>query len=334
MPTNPALRVRRLVVSCVLAGMGLMACGPTSTISRTGDADGGFTDTGGVGPTPSDANGAGGTGSAGTGGAGPMTGGAPGTGGMPEGGAPGTGGSATGGTGGSPTIDAAEPDLTVDEPVAAPPDLATPRQALLVVGDPAALTAGDMRLKTALAARGFTVVMGDDGGTTADANHMDLVVVGSSSASSMVGVKFKDIAIPVLDMEASIFDDMKMTGPAAKADYDEEDDRRITMVPARASHPLAAGLTGNITVNSGGTDPCCGINWGKPAATATTIASYTSLSNGKIAIFAYEKAARMVDDFPAPARRVGFFAADTTMEHLSDDGLKLLNAAIVWAASP
>jgi hypothetical protein len=335
MPSKPARSVRRLVVSSVLAGLGLLACGPGSSISRISDEDGGISGTGGDSPSANDA-GTGGTGAGSSGTGGAATGGASGTGGTAAGGSPGTGGSAPtdNGSGGSPVIDAAppEPDVTIDEPVAAPPDLAIPRQALLVVGDPAALTAGDTRLRTALRAHGFTVVVGDDAGTTGDANHMDLVVIGSSCASSMVGAKFRDIAIPVLDMEASIFDDMKMTGPTAKTDYDEEDDRRITMIAAQASHPLAAGLAGSVTVNSGGVDPCCGINWGKPASSAKAIASYTSASNGKIAIFAYDKAAKMVDNFSAPARRVGFFAADTTMANLADDGLKLLDAAITWTA--
>jgi hypothetical protein len=147
-----------------------------------------------------------------------------------------------------------------------------------------------------------------------------------------VAAKFTDVAVPVLDMEASIFDDMKMTGPVSKTDYDEEDDRRITIIAMQAAHPLAGGFTGTVTVNQGGTSPCCGINWGKPADSAIAVASYSGMVNTKIALFGYEKGAAMVDAFVAPARRVGFFAADTTMENLTSDGLKLLNAAISWVA--
>ena len=39
-----------------------------------------------------------------------------------------------------------------------------------------------------------------------------------------LAARFKDVTIPVIDIEASVFDDMKMTGLVAKTDYDEEDD--------------------------------------------------------------------------------------------------------------
>jgi hypothetical protein len=327
MSSQPVGRAHHpLLARCALTAVLLLACGPTGAAGRTAaDSTGGA----GGGLDADTMGGASGTGGVpGTGGASGgsiAAGGSQATGGNQATGGSGAGGSGAGGSDG-------EPDVAIDEPVALPPDLVPPRQALLVVGDPKALTGGDSRLKTAIEARGFAVTLGDDGGITGDAARMDLVVIASSSASAMVTAKFRDITIPILDLESAIYDDMKMTGPTSKTDFDEEDDRRIIIVTAQEGHPLAAGLTGTITVNRGGTDPCCGINWGKPAATALPIATYTSASNGKIAIFAYEKNAKMVDGFIAPARRVGFFAADTSMEHLTEDGLKLLNAALTWVA--
>ena len=331
-PTHCPARILRLVH--LIAAGALFACGPTSAVQRASSGDAG----GGSSPREIDAQASGGAASGGAGanpgggGTMAMAGGSDGSGGGPGND---TGGPEGGGTGGTPAGaggSTGEGDGGADEVVALPPDLVPARQALLVVGDPAALTAGDTRLKSVLETRGFAVLVADDAGSSSDAARMDLVAIGSSSASAMVAAKFKDVPIPVLDLESAIYDDMKMTGPGKKTDFDEEDDRRITIVAALQGHPLAAGQTGTVTVNRGGTDPCCGINWGKPAASAAAIANYTAASNGKIAIFGYEKGAKMIDDFVAPARRVGFFAADTTMEHLSDEGLKLLNAAITWLA--
>jgi hypothetical protein len=128
-----------------------------------------------------------------------------------------------------------------------------------------------------------------------------------------------------------VFDDMKMTGPTKATDYDEEDGRTVEIVAGKESDPLAAYYTGPVTVSAGGPAGCCGVNWGRPAASANKVANYMGQSS-RCTIFAYEKAAVMVDGFAAPARRVGFFAAETTVQQMTPDGLKLFNAALTWVA--
>lgn len=267
-----------------------------------------------------------------TGGA--ITGGAAGgTGGVITGGAGGaTGGGATGGGGG------AAPDMAVDRaqmPEAMPdlpPDQAGPRKALLVVGDPANPSAGDARLKAMIEVKGFTVTLGDDGANVSAANGMDLVVLSSSAVAGTLAGKYRDVAVPVLDLEASVFDDMKMTGGTGGTDYDEQDGRTITIVAGMETHPLAAGLSGTLTISDGGGNDCCGVNWGKPAAAGVKVANYQNVA-AKTAIFAYEKGVKMVDDLTAPARRVGFFASDESVPRLTANALVLFAAAVEWAAA-
>jgi hypothetical protein len=73
-----------------------------------------------------------------------------------------------------------------------------------------------------------------------------------------------------------------------------------------------------------------GIHWGVPAASAEKVASLVGMAT-RFAIFAYPKDAAMVGGFVAPAKRIGLFVSDTASQRLSDDGKKLLNAAIDWA---
>jgi hypothetical protein len=330
----PAASLALLLIGGALAG-----CGPVSSVDRVsprfdggGDTDGGSggsggsAGSGGSGGSTGGAGGAGGTG--GTSGAGGAGGGVAGSGGA----------GGRGGSGGSVSIDTAPdveepPDmLVIDEPLPPPPDMEpVPRTAVLVVGDPNAPLLGDLRLKAMLEAKAFIVSYADDSASSSVANGATVVVLSSSSSATELAARYKNVTAPVLVMESHVFDDMKMTGPVKATDYDEEDGRRVDIIAGKDTDPLAAYYSGSVTVSAGGPTGCCGINWGRPAASANKVANYMGQAN-RCTIFAYEKAAVMVDGFAAPARRVGFFAAETTVQQMTADGLKLFNAALTWVA--
>jgi hypothetical protein len=313
------------------------SCAPTS-VDRAAVTD----DDGGVGgndaalsDAPHDVPATGGSGGLGTGGVG--TGGM-GTGGVGTGGA--AGGTSTGGAGGSGSGGARDagrdvasggtgggsPDVAPDVPVDVVPDAGLARKALLVVGAPGTLTKGDQKAKMLLEALGFTVTIGDDNAAATAATGMALVVLCSSSDAATLAAKYKDVTVPVLDLESAVYDDMKMTA-AADGSFDETDGPTINILPAMQAHPLAAGKMGVITVSSGNN----GLNWGKVAPTAIAVASIGATVNAnRITIFGYDTGAKMIDDFAAPARRVGLFAADGTLGNLSADGASLINAAVGW----
>jgi hypothetical protein len=317
-------------LALILLGGGLTSCGPVSSIDRVSAP---------VNDAASDADGAsGGSGGGGnSGGAGGTASGAGGAGG--SGGAGGTGTGGRGGAGGGappdtmPPVETGQPDLLMIDEMPPPPDMdPVPRKALVVVGDPNALLGGDLRVSLMLEVKGFIVTYADDSanGSTASSG-MDVVVLSSSSSATELGARYRPVAVPVLAMESHVFDDMKMTGATKATDYDEEDDHRITILPGKEGDPLAAYLSGTVTVSAGGTAPCCGINWGRPASSANKVAGYVGQTS-KVTIFAYEKGAVMVDGYAAPARRVGFFAAETTVQQMTGDGIKLFNAALAWVA--
>jgi hypothetical protein len=305
-----------------------VGCGPPQSLVREYDAEA-------VG---------GATGQGGNGGRG-------GTGGMQSGG--GSGGS--GGQGGSmpspdapvvtnpdtaPAMDtAAPPDMRVDAAVdQAPPtpDMATPdvapdtggqgKTVLMVVGYPTLMQAGwvgDLKMKTRLEGRGFTVKIGDDDGAVDQATGTNLVII-TESAGTQVAAKYTALNLPVICMEPQLYDDLKMTGGTGNTDLGTTGNVSqiaITMM----DHPLAGGLTGNVTVASSGQNAA----WGLPGAMAARVATLVGMAN-RVAVFGYTQGTTMVG-MAAPAKRVGLPMSDGMVNALTDMGWTLFDAAIDWA---
>lgn len=100
------------------------------------------------------------------------------------------------------------------------------------------------------------------------------------------------------------------------------------VVIADPSHPMAAGLTGTVTVT---TSSSVQFGWGKPAASAIKVASLPS-DPSKYTLFGYESGAALVGGMSAPARRVGIFLWRDTPTVLNADGWSLFDAAARWIA--
>jgi hypothetical protein len=156
-----------------------------------------------------------------------------------------------------------------------------------------------------------------------DATGRALVVISSSVTSTDVNAKFRTTVTPVLSWKSSIFDDMGLTGAAVDTDYGTAGNQR-QLVIATPSHPMAAGLTGTVTV----TTSAANFSWGEPAATAVVIARLPGAPETRAGIFAYEKGVAMVG-LTAPGRRVGFFQAASS---LTPQGWALFDAAVRWAS--
>jgi hypothetical protein len=310
---------RRATVVALMTVM-YAACGPDAVVDLAvtdgaGGAGGG-SDVRDTGPERADS--AGGSGGGGTGG----------------GGSGGTGGAAgMGGSGGGGGSAGAPMDMMVDRPIDQridPPDMMLtpdvvdappPKMAVLVVANDMMPTAADMQLRTSLMGRGLTPWLVDDG-AAADINAA-LVVIAASSDSNAVAAKYRDVAVPVIAIEPAVFDNMGMTGGD---DFGEDNGTQITI--AMAGHPMAAGLTGNVAVLT----MTATLSWGAPSAAAQRVASFSGMA-GRATIFGYNKGAAMAMGM-APARRVGFFAGEPAASRLTDNGKKLLDAAIDWALVP
>ncbi len=203
-------------------------------------------------------------------------------------------------------------------------DAGTPPEALLVAAQ-TALDPADGAVKNRLEGLGYVVeVLSQGAAQSSDAAGKAIVVVSSTVQSSQVGSKFRDVAVPFVTWEAWLYDDMKMTGTGKNVNYGRITDQDYLDVTG-PGHPLAAGLSGLVSIVPGTTV----LRWGVPGA-AAEVAAVAEGDPGKALIFGYRAGMPMVG-LTAPARRVGLPFADDSAAILNADGWALFDAAVAWA---
>jgi len=209
----------------------------------------------------------------------------------------------------------------------AAPTIATAADALFVVGS-VSLGSGDSAVESMLQNMGYVVTVVDDSAsTTGDAAGMDVVVISSTVNSNSVTTKFRDVAVPVVNWEQALQDDMDMVDPAdSGARGTVNGQTQVAIVDS--GHDLADGYSGNVTVYSSPQK----MSWGKPNVNAATVATLTGDST-RVIIYGYETGASMYDGATAAARRVHFFLENTGAAYLTVDGVALFEAAINWATN-
>jgi hypothetical protein len=99
---------------------------------------------------------------------------------------------------------------------------------------------------------------------------------------------------------------------------------QITIV-GESQSPLVAGLSGNVAVYAAAYRMVYGVPGNQAIKVATILNQPTQL-----AIFAYPAGAQMVTG-TAPGKRLSFFAHNNTAAmNITENGLKLLDAAVEW----
>jgi hypothetical protein len=297
-----------------------------------------------------------GAGGAGTGGAGGADTGGEGGGGGTGGVAP--GGSGGGGAGGSAPDSgpaAADTGAPMDEPDAGlPVDSALPAdtaevadggsrhgRAAIVWGygehsptpkptDPP--KAFDLTMKARLEAKGLKVDMLEDAVSKVEdvVGKVDLLVISSSINRDNLfdatkKARFKDVPVPTIVMKDGTIEVMGLGAGSAGGFSTEVGQTQLTIIAP--GDPLAAGLTGNVTVYSKGDR----LIWASPGPAAKKIATIVG-KPAQIGIFAYPAGATMVGGAVAPAKRMGFFIHRNT--NYSPDGIKLFDAAVDYLLAP
>ncbi len=204
---------------------------------------------------------------------------------------------------------------------------ARPR-ALLVVGFVPPRSPADRVVLTRIEGLGFDVVMraAASAGLEEEARSAALIAISSTVESAALGSQFRDLPVPLVVWEPSLYEDLGMIWPrdtevrGAVAGSD--------LVVSLADHPLAAGLAGRIRVASRVGNHY--LSQGTPAPTALWIAAMPG-DPTLATIFGYERGMPMAE-LPAPARRVGLFVNDLTPQNMTPAGWRLFDAAIRWAA--
>ena len=215
--------------------------------------------------------------------------------------------------------------FTVDT---SPPATPAPEGILFVVGN-TNLNNSDRAVRDRLQGQGYNVIVVDDSAsTTADATGKQLVIISSTVSSGQVGVKFRDVNVPVLTWENYLYDDMYM----ARSWDTDSNERRVRI--RNTSHPLTNGFsTFNQIVDV--TTQNETFNWANPSSGADAI-EVTAIdnNNSRATLFAYETGRTMDDNgnsFVAPARRVGIFMTNDVARRLNANGWRLFDNAVNWA---
>jgi len=197
--------------------------------------------------------------------------------------------------------------------------------ALLIAGS-ATLGAADEAVRLHLEEEGYAVQWDIPSVTTAArAEGKAVLLISSTIRDVALAQRFRNVITPIVTWEIHQFDDLGMTRAASGSFGVKADQRRLAIV--RPGHPLAAGLTGPVTV----TFAPVPFAWGKPAS-AAVVAARLAGDPDRAAIFGYERGTAMVDGLAAPGRRVGLFLGDATANSLTPRGWALFDAAVRWAS--
>ena len=189
------------------------------------------------------------------------------------------------------------------------------------------IAAADAKVKEHLQALGFAVTTVDQREPAPAAAGSDVILISSSVSGHVVEGKFKTVPVPVVTWEAFVLPHMGMTGKKEDTDFGTKDGKIRYLWMVNAPHPLSAGLpAGLLNVMQKGMP----VNWGRPGPGATVIATFPGELD-KSPLFAYEKGATMDGENLAPARRVMVFLDNVTFPNLNEAGLKLFDAALLWA---
>ncbi len=171
-----------------------------------------------------------------------------------------------------------------------------PAQLLFVVANPAALGAGDAAVRTRLLGAGYDVVtVDDDLATAAQATSADAVLLSSTISTGRAAI-FERVATPVVSWKPWSYDPLNLAGALADVDYGNAS--ASTLAFPNAQHPLAAGLSGTVTITSSHQT----MGWGIPGSARDVVATVA----GKPGLFTYGPGDALVGGAPAPACRIGF----------------------------
>jgi hypothetical protein len=244
----------------------------------------------------------GGTGGAAQGGSGGSMGG---TGGAAQGGSGGSmGGTGGGSAGGSGMVPAGA-------------------KALLVSDQRQGTETGPL-YKARLEMLGYTVteLVGDCSGTPT--GTFDVIVISESCESGPIGqgAVFDKIATPVVSAEGNWVDESGLGNFGPKVGG------QTTIDIIEPTHPIAAGLMGKVMVYP---EPH-GHHFGTSPAPGVTLVATQDGNPQNCALMAAEKGAELTGGRKAPARRVHWFWESEPGAALTDDGWKIFDASVKWAA--
>lgn len=190
--------------------------------------------------------------------------------------------------------------------------------------DPTGTT--DEALYDRLVRMGYAITfIGDDVATAADAEGYCALVLSAVADSSDIAGEFHDVAVPVVTWEFALFDDMGFAVTTSEYGLDEGA-TQIDIVDA--SHPLAAGLSGTVTIYEG----TGRVSWAV-AENAAVVAVRTDNAQ-HASLFAYEAGDALADGTIAASKRAGLPFSNALRGELQPAAIDIFAAAVDWATAP
>ncbi len=190
----------------------------------------------------------------------------------------------------------------------------------------------------------------------AAADAADLIIVPESVSSAGVGTKLTATSTPIINMEAFLQDEFQFVDPdgqsvdpgspegGAGGTIEEPTgevevghfgaiDGETDIVIVDPSHPLAAGLSGRVTVYTIPAE----INWAVNEVLAPGVQSVAALPDYPEAqsIYFILPGDALFDGSPSPNLRISLFTENNndlgTYHRMTEDGHRLYDAALNWA---
>lgn len=217
------------------------------------------------------------------------------------------------------------------------------RGALFIEGNATTLpivpNAGSSAFINRLMGRGYHVQVlssmtdADDGSS---ANGLDLVVISSTVGSGNVDNTYSGVAIPVINWEGNLTDNFGFAGEETELPLQHDASSPLTTIEiVNPSHPLAAGFPAGPVSIFDSPHPGHWVVPDPPLPGLITVAVDPSDLTHPV-LYAVDKGAELAwvsytGVATAPERRVNVPLEDTSAADLTDDGWKLIDAAVDWA---
>lgn len=182
---------------------------------------------------------------------------------------------------------------------------------------------------------GFQVTVRDTMESDDVADQYDLVIVSAAINKFKFANKYANANVPVLLEETKNVDGMNMVGRERTVEYGTNDHKDSIYPPEayvniiRESHAMSGSASAGLMKLY--KEPGV-MGWSRPGPGAFIIASIPNQPD-HAAVWGYEKGATMAHDHLAPARRVVFPIDFNMFTQLTDEGLDLYNAVLLWCVS-
>ncbi len=192
-------------------------------------------------------------------------------------------------------------------------------QVMFVVGDKNNLTFEDQRVKSRLEQKlGFAITLFSDEEATSpqSANPFDLVLVSSTVDPRELGNDLEAARVPLMTWNPFMYGKLRLTSGELNSGFGFTQEGYSKVTISNPTHPMAAAAGVSTALYS----ITQSLPFGDPTAEAIVIAKAGTLP----ILFGYEPSISM------PSRRVAFPLRDQFMHLLTDQGLKMFDAAVLW----